>query len=386
MNNSYVSINATARSLEALPQTVVELNNVPAYRASVLCYPDFPERIDVMRYVEYRSMILVSFNNTGATNNTHMTASYSGTTADIQAGDVDRLSYVAFPNGSPDEVYLGHLERFKQSDRITSSAFGSVRYTALNMTEAGFEGTQSIMTAGGLRCVLNSESGLSNATRLPSNASSIRTWVISSTDFPNRTDFTRSKMLTSRLAWLQTGLNFRASAPHAQGSGQHCRLMGGQTGGDAMNRSQIHTHPSPFASYTFPWEQSGSCLKLLPLQQTLHVTYRILRQRDSLRNATAISHYLRSKYIALGSTVFAWSKCSDWWHGCIHAQSSVGTSSPTGERNRVGGRQCARLGRSQGGHVESCTAQQHGLGLLGSRLQGSIHGCKRGRWHGADHA
>jgi hypothetical protein len=219
VNGTYIGINATTKSLGALPQSMVTLDNAPAYRLSVDCTPALPDSISVMQPLSFiNTQITLMFNTTASSNNTLFQANYPGTPKDIQTGDGDGYTYAAFSQGSL-EAYLGGLDRFNLTNETSPSQYGDVGFRPFNMSGPllGFTGTQSVMSVSGLRCSLYREQGSLNYTRTNNSDGGNVTWAISSTRFPE----TQKKVLVpSMLAHFQwTNLNFHAPGAWIPGLG-----------------------------------------------------------------------------------------------------------------------------------------------------------------------
>lgn len=215
-DGTYIGVNATTQSLDALPQTVISLNNVPAYRLSVDCAPDLPNTISVMQPLDkYNTDITLMFNTTATSNDTIFQAWYPGVPEDIQTGDGDDYSYVAFAMGSK-EAYLGHLNRFNMTNDTLPSIYGNVGYRAFNMTPQAFTGTQSTMSVSGLRCSLHRETGSLNYTRR-SNSTDNNPWTISATSFP--TNQIKTNVASMLAQWQYRSLNFHAPSSNIPGIG-----------------------------------------------------------------------------------------------------------------------------------------------------------------------
>jgi hypothetical protein len=217
INGSYIGFNATLQSLDSLPQTVVGLTDVPAYRLSVDCAPTLPWSVSVMQPLGFfNTQIGLMLNTSSSSNNTIFQANYPGVPDNLRLGEANTFTYVAFSMGYR-EAYLGHLERFNRTNDTSQSAYGEVRYRAFNMTQWGFRGTQGIMSASGLRCTLYSEQGTLNASRRSTNVSSAGTWTIVSSDFPNSQNKSVVPSMLSMLQW--TNLNFHAPGATVPGLG-----------------------------------------------------------------------------------------------------------------------------------------------------------------------
>ncbi|KAF2125637.1 hypothetical protein P153DRAFT_369667 [Dothidotthia symphoricarpi CBS 119687] len=238
-NGTYVGINATSQSLDSLPLTVVEIDNVPAYRLSVDCAPDLPTSISVLQPLSLiNTQIELMLNTTSISNNTLFQANYPGVPEDIQTYDGDGYSYAGFSLGSL-EAYLGHLQRFNMTNDTSPSIYGDVGFRAFNMTGAalGFTGTQSTMSVSGIRCMLYRERGLLNYTRASSNSSSTSTWTISSTHFDNDQEKSSIPSMLAHFQW--SNLNFHAPGAVIPGLGP------------ALSNSMTGLHAATTANDTF---------------------------------------------------------------------------------------------------------------------------------------
>jgi hypothetical protein len=208
-HNTYVGIDATAHSLNSLPQSIVDLIDVPAYRLSVDCRPDAAVSLSVRPLDNYNTEVAVVFNQS------LLLGGYPGVPAAIQTGDDRDKSYVAFFPGINKLVYLGHLERsrpYNLKNKTTSTMFGDVQHRVLNITDE--DGKTVTSVSGGLRCVLYREHGVLNATRFTTNESSIGTWSIVSTDFPKYPSKGRKELVPSMLGLFQLA-SFNFHAPSA---------------------------------------------------------------------------------------------------------------------------------------------------------------------------
>ncbi|KAK0647219.1 hypothetical protein DIS24_g7923 [Lasiodiplodia hormozganensis] len=224
-DGTYIGANATAASLDALPLSVLSLDNVPAYRLSVNCTPRSAEQISILQpYGQYHSVTQISilWNETGSTTALGpRQANYPGTPSDISTGDGDDYSFVGFTLGS-EEAYLGRLNRFNLTNDTVSSPYGAVHYTAFNMSQWGFTGTQSTMSVSGLSCSLYRETGTLNYVRAgnttttsSSSSSSSSSWTITNPTF----DANTKTRIPSLLAQWQTNLNYRAPSANNPGIG-----------------------------------------------------------------------------------------------------------------------------------------------------------------------
>lgn len=215
-NGTYVGFNATSQSLESLPQSVVELQQVPAYRLSVECTPDLPNVVSVMQPTGFfNTQIGLMLNTSATSNNTIFQANYPGVPDNLRKGEGNTFVYAAFSMGYR-EVYLGYMERFNLTNNTDQSAYGNVGYRAFNMSQWGFTGTQIIMSFSGLRCVLYRENGHVNAVRKSTNVTSAGSWNIVSTDFPAQ----EKVIIPSQLSKFQgTNLNFHAPGASTPGLG-----------------------------------------------------------------------------------------------------------------------------------------------------------------------
>ncbi|KAF4545909.1 uncharacterized protein LTHEOB_4561 [Lasiodiplodia theobromae] len=225
-DGTYIGANATAASLDALPLSVLSLDNVPAYRLSVNCTPRRAEQISILQpYGQYHSVTQISilWNETGSSTTAlgPRQANYPGTPSDISTGDGDDYSFVGFTLGS-EEAYLGRLNRFNLTNDTAPSPYGAVHYAAFNMSQWSFTGTQSTMSTSGLSCSLYRETGTLNYVRAgntssttSSSSSSSSSWTITNPTF----DETTKTRIPSLLAQWQTNLNYRAPSANNPGIG-----------------------------------------------------------------------------------------------------------------------------------------------------------------------
>ncbi|KAJ4990202.1 hypothetical protein SVAN01_04293 [Stagonosporopsis vannaccii] len=218
-NYTYIAINATAQSLDSLPQSVVKLRNVPAYRLSVSCTPDLPTSMTVLSVTGLNTQITTNFNETASSNNTLFQASYPGVPADMQQ-ERDNMSFVGFAFGNYKEAYLGHLNRFNLTNATAKYGSTEIPHRAFNMSQSGFTGTQGVMSVSGIRCLLHREHGLVNTTRHPSNISSAGIWNITTSNFPAVPDDATKELIPSLLSKFQwSSLNFHAPSSTIPGLG-----------------------------------------------------------------------------------------------------------------------------------------------------------------------
>jgi len=110
----YITSNVTKRSLDGPPQSVIRLKDVPAYRLSINCRPNLPNRIQIRTVTVSDTAISLTWESKGIDNSTSlyaMTSIYSGAPHDIGTGEKNSIVYAAFA-GYSQEVYLGFLTRF----------------------------------------------------------------------------------------------------------------------------------------------------------------------------------------------------------------------------------------------------------------------------------
>ncbi|KAF2853731.1 hypothetical protein T440DRAFT_552367 [Plenodomus tracheiphilus IPT5] len=249
-DNTYIGYNATSHSLGALSQSIVRLENLPAYRLSVNCTPDLPLSISVTQPLSDTStQIGLTFNTTATSNDTLFQANYPGVPDNIRTGDDDKYTFAAFSLGYR-EVYLGHLERFNLTNTTTPSLYGDVNYRAFNMTPWGFTGTQILMSVSGLRCKLYREYGSITTVRELTNATSAGTWNTISMDFPAD----QEKLLTPSLLskFQERNLNFHAPGSIMPGLGPALNKMNieqvGNWGTEAFDTFTNFAHNFLYAS------------------------------------------------------------------------------------------------------------------------------------------
>jgi hypothetical protein len=215
-DGTYVTVNATSASLNSLPQNVVEIDRVPAYRLSVDCTPDSPNSIMVMPQ-STNTQISILLNTTTTSNNTLFQANFPGVPGNLQTGDEDGFSYAAFSLGSL-EVYLGTLKRFNLTNDTSPSVYGNVGSHAFNMSSSGFTSTQGVMSVSGIRCMLYREHGLLNLRRITGqNNNTSPVWGPSSSEFLGDEKRVIIPSMLSHFQW--NNLNFHAPGSVMPGIG-----------------------------------------------------------------------------------------------------------------------------------------------------------------------
>ncbi|KAK7754503.1 hypothetical protein SLS62_003523 [Diatrype stigma] len=194
-SGAYVGVNATTGSMNSLPQSVVRLVDLPAYRLTVKCEPAVPSSLTVVQFGSLSTHITAlwsvgediqlapSSSESAGKGGTLLVAEYPGVPASIQSAYNEYYAFVGFaPNKS--EAVLAYMTSFNltQSKYIISSRYGDVHPSAFNMTSSGFR-TKLIMTAWGVRCALYRQDGYANYSRSGSRDNQSQSWEVAATRF-----------------------------------------------------------------------------------------------------------------------------------------------------------------------------------------------------------
>ena len=241
VNSAYAAGNITKQSLDNLPSSVIRLEGIPAYRLSISCFPDVPNRMNIHSMGGDSTDIDLFWDTANGIRKTEkLTATYPGTPSEIGGRNREsmEIAFTAFnPNAS--EVYLGLLTRFNLTKRAgPSTSYGPLRYRAFNMSSVGgkgsqlFNGTQRIMSIYGLRCSLFRELGYANYTRL-NTSGSVSGWEAS--QFTFAADQQKVNVPSLLYPYQGNNLNFHLPGQWTPGIGPAFL---------PINRSKIDTSPS----------------------------------------------------------------------------------------------------------------------------------------------
>ncbi|KAK8074800.1 hypothetical protein PG997_009463 [Apiospora hydei] len=152
-DGAYVGINATRASLDQLSPNITRLEGVPAYRVSIHCDAAPNDRVSVIKfaYNQVTASAIVDEEDL-------FQAWYAGQLDAVSNEWVDFESWLAF-NYNYNETYFMHMMRFDESNKTDSSPYGTITYTAQNMTSFRYQGTKGVMSSWGFRCHLQREFG-----------------------------------------------------------------------------------------------------------------------------------------------------------------------------------------------------------------------------------
>lgn len=159
-NDTYVGLNVTQDSLDAVDSNIVRLEGVPGYRMEVNCQAAPPTTLSVMDFAGTSVMIEC---NVGDDNDLFL-ATYPGQMSILTSGEDDSVyPWVGF-NGW-EQAYLGSMQALNWSSTTGKSPYGNITFAAFNMTQFGFSGDKYIMSAFGFACNVSRETGTVNLTR-----------------------------------------------------------------------------------------------------------------------------------------------------------------------------------------------------------------------------
>ncbi|ROV93602.1 hypothetical protein VMCG_08115 [Cytospora schulzeri] len=159
-NDTYVGLNVTQNSLDAVDSKIDRLEGVPGYRMMVDCQATPPANL----MAEDFSGSSVMINCNAGDNNNYFTASYPGQMSILTSGEDDSIyPWVGFHGW--EQAYLGNMMASNWSRFVTPSSYGNITIAAFNMTRFGFSGDKTIMSAFGFACNVSRDTGSVNLTR-----------------------------------------------------------------------------------------------------------------------------------------------------------------------------------------------------------------------------
>ncbi len=155
--DSYIGVNATTASLDALSVEIMRLYDVPGYKLSIGCQSQPPITFGATQMGGYHVSISLVFSD-----HYLFQARYPGQLATMGDEHYDPFTFVGFV---PDkmELYLGCALRFKGSTHQTP--YGEITYNTFEMAPEEFVGTKSSQSVFGLRCKVTRQTGWHNLTR-----------------------------------------------------------------------------------------------------------------------------------------------------------------------------------------------------------------------------
>ncbi|KAK7984957.1 hypothetical protein PG988_002579 [Apiospora saccharicola] len=146
-DGTYVGMNATQASLDQLSPNITGLEGVPAYRISIHCNAaprSGPVSVTKWAYNQVYASTFLDDENT-------FQSWYVGQIDAVTNEWVDFESWLAF---NYNETYFFHMMRFNQSNNADPSPYGTITYTAQNMSSFGYQGTKGTMSSFSFRCNL----------------------------------------------------------------------------------------------------------------------------------------------------------------------------------------------------------------------------------------
>ncbi|KUI61199.1 hypothetical protein VP1G_08370 [Cytospora mali] len=159
-NDTYVGLNVTQDSLDAVDSKIVRLEGVPGYRMWIDCQATPPTTLSATDFAGNSVMIHCNVGN----NSNLFSASYPGQMSILTSGEDDSVyPWVGFYGW--DQAYLGSMMAGNWSSSTGTSRYGNITFRAFNMTQFGFNGDKSTMSAFGFACNVSREIGSVNLTR-----------------------------------------------------------------------------------------------------------------------------------------------------------------------------------------------------------------------------
>lgn len=159
-NDTYVGLNVTQGSLDAVDSNVVRLEGVPAYRMEVNCQAIPPSTLSVTDFAGTSVMIDCNVGD----NNDLFLATYPGQMSILTSGEDNSVyPWVGFHGW--EQAYLGNMQALNWSSSTGTSPYGNITFAAFSMTQLGFSGDKYIMSAFGFSCNISREIGTVNLTR-----------------------------------------------------------------------------------------------------------------------------------------------------------------------------------------------------------------------------
>ena len=156
-SESYIGVNATRASLNALSPDIVRLYNIPGYRLSIGCQAQPPNSFGPAQMGGFFVSIALVFSDGYLLN-----ALYPGQLATMGDEHYDPFTFVGFTSDKM-QAYLGCALRFNGSTPQTP--YGRVSYRTFEMPQEEFVGTKKFQSVYGLRCKVSRQKGLHNLTR-----------------------------------------------------------------------------------------------------------------------------------------------------------------------------------------------------------------------------
>ncbi|KAI4165245.1 MAG: hypothetical protein LQ342_001113 [Letrouitia transgressa] len=163
---TYVGINATQASMNALPPNFVNLIDVPEYRLAIGCQARPPDNVSITTAGTYNVAVKAKLKNSGGEELTSR-AEYPGRMDVYTNANTTRFAFVGFQMNQtePLQVYLGRLVDLPRPLDPMPSPYGDVAYRTYNMEAFGFKGRIARMAGWGMICNMTRQTGLHNLSR-----------------------------------------------------------------------------------------------------------------------------------------------------------------------------------------------------------------------------
>ncbi|KAK7533780.1 uncharacterized protein J3D65DRAFT_631305 [Phyllosticta citribraziliensis] len=200
----YVGVNATMCSMNNLPQSMLEIHNIPGWRLTIDCTPSQPDSFYAVPYDDYDVQLRGLWFNRNSTSDLPEVADWfagnlPGVIGSIQEQNNEYFPYVLFDKNSTD-FYIGDATGSDRRHDVYPTKFGPIQPRAWNASTLGLNLDIGVMSTWGLRCSLARQQGLLSYNRTPGQA-----WTITKKDFSGP-----KTPAYSRLFDWQLNLNFHA--------------------------------------------------------------------------------------------------------------------------------------------------------------------------------
>ncbi|KAK8195575.1 uncharacterized protein BKA78DRAFT_351416 [Phyllosticta capitalensis] len=202
--DGYVGVNATTRSMNSLPQSMLQIHNIPGWRLTIDCVPSQPDSFYAVPYDDYDTQLRgIWFDQDNESSPPEVADWFAGDLPGV-IGSLQQANNVYFPyvlfDRNSTEIYIGDATTSDRSRDVYPSIFGPVQPVVWNASSLGLDLDSGVMSTWGLRCSLSRQQGRLSYVRSPGQP-----WTISKKDF-----FGPKKPAYSRLFDWQLNLNFHA--------------------------------------------------------------------------------------------------------------------------------------------------------------------------------
>ncbi|KAK7546288.1 hypothetical protein IWX49DRAFT_629470 [Phyllosticta citricarpa] len=200
----YVGVNATTRSMNGLPQSMLQIHNIPGWRLTIDCTPSQPDSFHAVPYDDYDLQLRALWFNRSSTSNPPKVTNWfagdlPGVIGSVQEENNEYFPYVLFDKNSTD-FYIGDATSSDRSHDVYPTIYGAIQPTAWNASALGLDLDTGVMSTWGLRCSLSRQQGRLSYERTPGQP-----WTITKKDFSGP-----KTPAYSRLFDWQLNLNFHA--------------------------------------------------------------------------------------------------------------------------------------------------------------------------------